>query len=154
MHKWPIHARREISEVVKEGGRFWSRPPKAHQVEIWEMNRVPTRSPRVCTTCHLDARPHWPEADLLQTLGGCVNRRRDMLNWPSVIGLAFWNGACHVIFSQLMTFNPTPASSLSFFLFTHSFTVYYIHVLLFYLSYRIPSGSFGCQVFLFVKETR
>lgn len=66
-----------------------------------------------------------------------------------VTGLAFFS-TYHVIFSSNLandSFNPTPASSLSFFLFTHSFTVYCIHVLFFYphFFYRIPSSSFCCQ---------
>lgn len=111
--------------------------------------------------CHMFAPPPiWTLAIicLMQTFSkffdGCVNRCRETLDLQCIFDWAsfFSDGTYHVIFSSNLAndcFNPTPASSLSFFLFTHSFTVYCIHVLFFYphFFYRIPSSSFGCQFF-------
>lgn len=95
--------------------------------------------------CHMFAPPPiWTLAIicLMQTFStffdGCVNRCRETLDLQCIFDWAsfFPDGTYHVIFSSNLAndcFNPTPASSLSFFLFTHSFTVYCIHVLFFIL---------------------
>lgn len=152
---------------------------RSHQEEIWgdelvpellgsEANIVeliqPVRPLLACeclqigTWLHhlpLDARHHLPDADLLQMLDACVNRRRGSLDLILCDWAGFfkqyrsWN-----LFSTLAndSFNPAPASSLSFFLFTHSFTVYCIHVLLFCLSStEFPQVLLAVQGFVLVK---
>lgn len=140
-------------------GRFLKTPAGSHQEEIWgdEQScellgnasaesaseafgciRMPPRLPHVCTTSRLDASQHRPAADILQMVDGCVDRCGESLD----LG---WNLPCTAPAND--SFNPTPASSLSSFLLTHSCTVYCIHAV--FLSsqffYRIPSSSFGCQ---------
>lgn len=135
-----------FGNIKQDLGRFWCQNSLADSGrEAFASMWVATGLPHVCPTSHLDTCHHLPDANILQILDGCVNRCRATLDLILCSQLFF--STYHVIFSSNLandSFNPAPASSLSFFLFTHSFTVYCIHVLFFYphFFYRIPLRFF------------